>query len=310
LIGLGLVPSDGSVVINYNAASLSDLFSMNPRIRTEIAMNRSQPQVRRNFLARIGALAASASMVIVPASLQADPSKAPAAATTGTIKGRLVYAAGPIPTPKVEVKKDDPRVKDAICKVEEHVNRELVIDPATKGVANGFAYLVKPTGDYAATEKELLAKNPQVVFDQVHCEFIPYAAVVHKDQKLIFKSSDPVGHNIRFNSFANGGFNQMVPTNGQLTIPIKKEERRPTPLECSIHPWMTGYFFIVDHPFAVVTKPDGSFEISGVPAGPQQLVVWQGKGGYATEGGNKGMKVEVKAGEVSDVGDVKITKIK
>ncbi len=269
-------------------------------------MNRSQPQARRTALARIGALVASASLVIVPTALQANPPKAPAAATTGTIKGRLVYAAGAIPAPKIAVKAGDAKVKDSVCKANDIMDKDLVVDPATKGVGEAFAYLVKPTGDFTEAEKDLLAKSPEVVIDQVGCEFVPYAAVVHKDQKLTFKSSDPVGHNVHFQAFANGAVNQMLPPNGKMAFAIKKEERRPTQLVCDIHPWMKSYFFIVDNPFAVVTKPDGSFEITGVPAGTQQLVVWQGSKGYVNTGGNKGMPVPVKAGETTDVGEVKI----
>ncbi len=101
----------------------------------------------------------------------------------------------------------------------------------------------------------------------------------------------------------------MLPPNGKMSYPIKKEERRPAEAICSIHPWMKGWVFIVDNPFAVVTKADGSFEIKGVPAGVQQLVVWQASKGYVTEGGNKGMAVTVKAGETTDVGEVKIDQV-
>ncbi|MGC4002959.1 MAG: hypothetical protein QM811_07435 [Pirellulales bacterium] len=38
------------------------------------------------------------------------------------------------------------------------------------------------------------------------------------------------------------------------------------PIACSIHAWMKGYVAVVNHPWAVVTGPDGSFEIKGVPA--------------------------------------------
>jgi hypothetical protein len=71
---------------------------------------------------------------------------------------------------------------------------------------------------------------------------------------------------------------------------------------------MKGYFFIVDHPFAVVTQADGSFEITGVPAGPQKLVVWQETKGYVNEGKAQGMSVTVPAGGVVDVGAIKLPK--
>ena len=212
--------------------------------------------------------------------------------------------------PKVLVKAGDKNVKDDVCKQSDIVSKAFVVDPSTKGVGGGIAYLVKPTGDYKATEEALLEKAPEVVIDQVGCEFTPYVSVVHKDQKLSFTSKDPVGHNVRFSPFnkSNPALNTMVTAGGKLAYAPKEAERRPTEVFCDIHPWMKSYFFIVDNPFATVTQPDGSFEIKDVPAGTQMLVVWQGAVGYANEGGNKGMSVTVKAGEATDVGDVKITK--
>ncbi len=102
--------------------------------------------------------------------------------------------------------------------------------------------------------------------------------------------------------------NQMLPPNGSMVYAIKKEEKRPTEIKCDIHPWMKGYFFILEHPFAAVTKPDGSFEIKGVPAGAQNLVLWQSSRGYVNTGAAKGMPITVKAGQVLDVGDVKMVK--
>ncbi len=61
---------------------------------------------------------------------------------------------------------------------------------------------------------------------------------------------------------------------------------------------------VFDHPFFAVTKEDGTFEITGVPAGTQNLIVWQERVGYVTPGKNNGKPVEVKAGKVTDVGDI------
>ena len=115
---------------------------------------------------------------------------------------------------------------------------------------------------------------------------------------------------VRFAPFnkANPALNTMVTAGNKLSYAPKDAEKRPTEVFCDIHPWMKSYFFIVDHPFATVTQSDGTFEIKDVPAGTPMLVVWQSAVGYASEGGNKGMSVTVKAGEATDVGDVKITK--
>ena len=43
-----------------------------------------------------------------------------------------------------------------------------------------------------------------------------------------------------------------------------------------------------------------------MPAGEQNLVVWQELAGYVTEGKAMGMPVSVKAGEVTDLGEIKL----
>ena len=162
-------------------------------------------------------------------------------------------------------------------------SRDLVVDPKTKGVAYGFAYLVRPKGDSSALVKELVAKKPKVVLDQKNCEFQPYALPFHKDQMLVIKSSDPKSHNVRFAGFNNTGINQMVLPNGQLEVKLVAD-RLPMELHCDIHPWMKGYLMVFDHPFFTTTGTDGSFEIKGIPAGEQSLIVWQNQVGFADPG--------------------------
>jgi hypothetical protein len=81
-------------------------------------------------------------------------------------------------------------------------------------------------------------------------------------------------------------------------------ERRPIVVACDIHNWMKAYIMVFDHPFFAVTGADGSFEIKGVPAGDQNLVIWQETVGYVNPEKSKGMAVTVRAGETSDVGPV------
>jgi len=223
-------------------------------------------------------------------------------AQTGTIKGRLVWGDEKTPPAKVLVEKGKSDKDPDICAKDDPImSRELVVDPKNKGVAYGFAYLVLPTGDFAQAARDLVGKQPKVVLDQKSCEFQPYVLPLHKDQTLVIKSSDPKNHNVRFGGFSNSGINQVVAPLGQLEVKLVPE-RHPLELHCDIHSWMKGYLMVFDHPFFTTTGTDGAFEIKGVPAGDQKLVVWQEKVGYVTSGGGKGMAVTVRAGEVTDVG--------
>jgi len=224
----------------------------------------------------------------------------------GSNKGRLVWGGNQVPAPRnlVEVGQStkDPQVcaKDAAIPA-----RDLVVDSSSKGVRYGFAYLVKPQGENPDAVKALLAKTPQVVIDQKNCEFIPYVTAMIQDQPLTIRSSEPVNHNVRYTPFSptNTAFNQILPPNGQVEVKLVAE-RRPIQLNCDIHPWMKGYLMVFDHPYFAITQEDGSFEIVGVPAGEQKLVVWQEKVGYVTEGFGSGKSVAVQAGKVTDVGAV------
>lgn len=227
-------------------------------------------------------------------------------ADTGTIKGRLVWGDDKIPEIKELVSKGQSDVKDsAVCATSSIKSRKLVVDPKTKGVSYGVAYLLRPKGDRTEQVKALLAKSPKVELDQKNCEFQPYILPFHKDQKLVIKSSDPIGHNVRFTGFNNTGVNTMVAPNGVFNVPALEGETRPMKLQCDIHNWMTGYLLVLDHPFFATTAVDGSFEIKGVPAGSQNLIVWHHTG-YANPGLGRGMPVTVKAGETTDVGEIKM----
>src|SRR4051794_12356685 len=83
-----------------------------PRARIEILMRLSHSP-RFVGLRKLVALAASTLLALAHA-LPAAPPAPPAG--TGTIKGKLVWAGGEIPSEKIDVKKGDDKVKDAICK--------------------------------------------------------------------------------------------------------------------------------------------------------------------------------------------------
>ncbi len=139
----------------------------------------------------------------------------------------------------------------------------------------------------------------------MNCEFQPFVLPMHQDQTLVIKASDPmINHNVRIVAFTNQGMNKTLAPQGTLEVKLVAE-RHPIAMNCDIHPWMTAYVMVYDHPFFTTTAADGSFEIKGVPPGTQNLVIRLPKVGYANPGMGRGMPVEVKAGQVTDLGEIK-----
>jgi hypothetical protein len=225
----------------------------------------------------------------------------------GTIKGRLVWGGDQVPPVKVLEEKGKALKDPNVCATSQPImSRELVVDPESKGVSYAFAYISRPKGTNPEAIKELVAKQPKVELDQKNCEFLPYLVPMYQEQTLIVKASDPgINHNVRVNAFTNPGLNQNLPPGGTLPLNLVAE-RLPIKLNCDIHPWMKAYVMVYDHPFFTTTGKDGRFEIKGVPAGTQNLVIWQESVGYASPGAGRGLPVTVTPGEATDVGEIKL----
>jgi hypothetical protein len=243
----------------------------------------------------------------VPASEEAITEAAPAAADGewGTIKGRIVWAGGEIPTPNhLNVNKDQGHClsKGPI------LSEDWVINPKNKGVRWVVVWLV-PNGGAGKLPIHPSLKEPakkEVEIDQPCCKFEPHALAIRKGQALVARNSSPIAHNVDWKGIKQDGGNTLVPPGQKLSIKNLKATGFPVSVSCGIHPWMKGWVWVFDHPYYAVTDADGNFEIKDVPAGKCNIVCWQETRGYRTNNFKKGDPIEVKAGGVTDLGQLEI----
>lgn len=121
-----------------------------------------------------------------------------------------------------------------------------------------------------------------VEIDQKGCIFAPHAAVARAGQKVIFKNSDAILHNVRSESKVNKAFNIAQPVQGMTTAKTFAQPEIGIKIRCDVHFWMASFIHVFDHPFYAVTGDDGSYEIKDLPAGTYTIEVWHEKLGAQT----------------------------
>jgi plastocyanin len=132
---------------------------------------------------------------------------------------------------------------------------------------------------YAVVTLEGIAKGKAVEKEAVHeldnlgCRFVPHVLASSVGQFVVFKNSDPILHT------AHALFTSGQP---QFNVGLYpgKVSRKPlvTPgvvkIICEVHPWMSAYVVVSDHPYYSVTDVYGEYLISDIPAGSYRLKVW------------------------------------
>ena len=113
-----------------------------------------------------------------------------------------------------------------------------------------------------------------VVIDQDACRYIPHVLGVMVGQNLEIRNSDSLMHNIKAQGQQNRGFNITQPAAGMSTTRTFDRPEVMVSLECNVHGWMNAYIGVLPHPFYTVTGSDGSFSITGLPAGTYVIESW------------------------------------
>ena len=113
--------------------------------------------------------------------------------------------------------------------------------------------------------------------DQNGCVYAPHVQGIMAGQELLIKNSDATLHNIHGLPKINSEFNFAMPkVVKEKAIKIDKVENY-IKIKCDVHPWMTSYVSVFDHPFFSVTDDTGSFKIENIPPGEYEVIAWQEK---------------------------------
>jgi len=195
-----------------------------------------------------------------------------------TLKGRVMFNGTP-PADKPETFSKNPEVcekgnEDEKVKQDWRVSKD-------GGVANVVVWLRAPAGQFFdVPEAQRKPAVDMVKLDQPHCAFVPHVVVLFPSyfdpttkkqketgQKFEAVNSAMIDHNTKWdpkNSVLNRGDNVLIAKEGEDFVRFK----------CEIHPWMSAYAWVLDHPYAAVTDKEGNYEIKNAPAGAELNVVY------------------------------------
>ncbi|MGH7816688.1 MAG: carboxypeptidase regulatory-like domain-containing protein [Candidatus Binatia bacterium] len=192
-----------------------------------------------------------------------------------TIRG-VIKVEGKLPKlPPLQITKYKEICKDV-------PNETLIVGPG-----QGLRYAVVTLE--GITKGRAVEKESTHELDNVKCRFIPHVQAASVGQFVVLKNTDPILHT------AHAYFTSGQPHFNVGLYP-GRVSRKPliTPgaikILCEVHPWMTAYIVVTDHPYYSVTDTYGEYLINDVPAGSFRLKVWH------ESLGTEEKPVEVKAG--------------
>jgi plastocyanin len=132
---------------------------------------------------------------------------------------------------------------------------------------------------YAVITLEGIGKGKPVEREAVHeldnvkCRFTPHVQAATVGQFVLLKNADPILHT------AHARFANDQP---QFNVGLYpgRVSRKPliapglVRILCEVHPWMSAYIVVTEHPYFAVTDLYGEYELNEVPPGTYQIKVW------------------------------------
>lgn len=199
----------------------------------------------------------------------------------GSIEGVVEFAGGSIPQDKMQKLSSEQKY----CGSQLPEEKYLIKD---KKIQNVVVYIEDIKAGKAVPAEAVTLTN-------LKCAFVPHVAVGFKGSKFIEKNDDPIFHNIHTYIGGKTMYNIGLPEKGSsVTKPLNKTG--VIEVTCDSHPWMHGYLYVSDSPYAAVTNAKGEFSLKDIPPGTYTVEAW-----HEALGKVKIASVKVEGGKTSKI---------
>ncbi len=148
------------------------------------------------------------------------------------------------------------------------VGSEEAIVSKSGMVSNVIVYVKDGLG-----EAKFESPTEAAQLNQEGCMYHPHVLSLQTNQPMMVKNSDSTLHNIHSFAEKQRSFNFAQPKKGdEKEVTFARAEI--VKVKCDVHPWMSAYVGVFEHPFHAVTGRKGDCEIADLPAGEYTLVAW------------------------------------
>ena len=113
-----------------------------------------------------------------------------------------------------------------------------------------------------------------VLINQTGCRYVPHVFGVRAGQEILIRNSDDLLHNIHALPFSNAEFNFGQPRKGLEERKTFDKPEVMVKIKCDVHPWMSAWVGVMEHPYYAVTDEAGRYEIKGLPPGKYSVEAW------------------------------------
>lgn len=164
---------------------------------------------------------------------------------------------------------------------------KYLISPDKK-VKNVVVFIASMKGGKAVPKVDAAVSNTK-------CAFVPHVSVGFAGNNFTTKNDDPMFHNIHTYIEGKTVYNIGLPNQGaSVSKPLRKTGVME--ITCDAHPWMHGYIYIFDHPYAAVSNDKGEFDIKDIPPGVYNIEAWHEALGTVKIG-----NIKVEAGKANKI---------
>lgn len=198
----------------------------------------------------------------------------------GAVKG-VVKFIGKVPQAEsIAIDKDT-----SVCGPVHNLDKYRVVN---SGMANAVVFIENPG------HGKPIPKDSVVALSIHACKVEPLVSIGFVGGKFMFRNNDDILHTLQlklwleYQRLASARplkegatiYNIAFPKKGvNIEKPIKSYYRYHKDtgfirVTSNSHPWMRGYVFVFDHPYAAVTDDNGGFMLDNLPQGEYTLNVW------------------------------------